>query len=126
MQAHDNANSAHVLKLDPADPQKRVSNRRLSMKKVALGALAALFLLLLVSIAVAGRAKASSGGDYELSWWTIDGGGGSSSGGSYALSGTIGQPDAGSASGGDYQVSGGFWGRFVEALYELFLPLIVR
>ena len=50
-----------------------------------------------------------AGGDYEISWSTIDGGGGSSSGGEYALVGTIGQADAGEMSGGDYRVHGGFW-----------------
>ena len=47
--------------------------------------------------------------DYEITWSTIDGGGGQSSGGPYTLTGTIGQPDAGEMSGGDYQLSGGFW-----------------
>ena len=47
--------------------------------------------------------------DYEISWSTIDGGGGRSTGGDYALVGTIGQPDAGQMSGGDYRLSGGFW-----------------
>ncbi len=46
---------------------------------------------------------------YEISWSTIDGGGGRSTGGDYALVGTIGQPDAGEMSGGDYRLSGGFW-----------------
>jgi hypothetical protein len=53
---------------------------------------------------------AQSGGAYDLSWNTIDGGGGTSTGGAYALSGTIGQPDAGAMSGGNYSLSGGFWG----------------
>ena len=48
-------------------------------------------------------------GQYELSWSTIDGGGGTSSGGSYLLSGTIGQPDAAWSAGGDYELLGGFW-----------------
>jgi len=48
-------------------------------------------------------------GDYELSWRTIDGGGGTSSGGTYTLMGTIGQPDAGVMAGGDYELLGGFW-----------------
>jgi hypothetical protein len=61
-----------------------------------------------------------------LDWYTIDGGGGTSSGGDYSLSGTIGQPDAGGMSGGDYDLSGGFWSGIMEALYELFLPLIQR
>lgn len=57
---------------------------------------------------------------YEISWYTIDGGGGTSTGGSYSLSGTIGQPDADvvslcSADGGagcinpTYELTGGFW-----------------
>ena len=52
---------------------------------------------------------AQSGGDYEISWSTIDGGGGTSSGGPYVLTGTIGQPDAAYSSGGDYELLGGFW-----------------
>ncbi len=49
--------------------------------------------------------------DYDLSWWTVDGGGAMwSAGGDYELSGTIGQADAGVVmSGGDYEVVGGFW-----------------
>ena len=49
------------------------------------------------------------GGQYEISWSTIDGGGGQSSGGPYTLTGTIGQPDAAWSSGGDYELLGGFW-----------------
>ncbi len=48
-------------------------------------------------------------GQYELSWYTIDGGGGTSSGGPYTLVGTIGQPDTGWSAGGEYEVLGGFW-----------------
>ena len=48
-------------------------------------------------------------GQYELTWHTIDGGGGVSSGGQYIVSGTIGQPDACVMSGGSYEVLGGFW-----------------
>jgi len=55
-----------------------------------------------------GLAQAING--YDLSWNTVDGGGGTSSGGSYELSGTIGQPDAGALSGGGYTLLGGFWG----------------
>ncbi|UCG59349.1 MAG: hypothetical protein JSU70_07525 [Phycisphaerales bacterium] len=52
---------------------------------------------------------AQSGGNYELGWYTIDGGGGTSSGGEYVLTGTIGQPEADWCSGGPYEVLGGFW-----------------
>jgi hypothetical protein len=64
--------------------------------------LLAIFLLTLPALG-------QTGGQYELSWSTIDGGGGTSTGGSYTLTGTIGQPNAGSASGGIYGLLGGFW-----------------
>ena len=39
------------------------------------------------------------GGEFDLSWYTIDAGGGSrSTGGDFELSGTMGQPDAGEMS----------------------------
>ena len=47
--------------------------------------------------------------DYELSWYTIDGGGGQSSGGAYVLTGTIGQPDAADSQGDIFIILGGFW-----------------
>jgi hypothetical protein len=47
--------------------------------------------------------------DYDLTWNTIDGGGGTSSGGQYSLIGTIGQPDAAYSSSDDYEILGGFW-----------------
>lgn len=47
---------------------------------------------------------------YDLSWHTVDGGGGTASGGGFQLSGTIGQTDAGAAlSGGPFTLVGGFW-----------------
>ena len=49
-------------------------------------------------------------GNYEISWHTIDGGGGQSSGGTYTLTGTIGQHDASrEMQGGEFTLSGGFW-----------------
>ena len=59
--------------------------------------------------------------DYEISWSTIDGGGGRSTGGDYALVGTIGQPDAGDMSGDDFELSGGFWPRGSQALLQCFV-----
>jgi len=52
---------------------------------------------------------AQSGGQFDLSWSTIDGGGGTSSGGQFMVNGTIGQPDAGTLTGGSFRVEGGFW-----------------
>jgi hypothetical protein len=74
-----------------------------------------LFSIFLTSTAV----LAQSGGDYDLSWSTIDGGGGTSTGGDYVLSGTIGQPDAGEMSGGDYELTGGFWGGGISCIVDL-------
>src|SRR5438045_6444519 len=70
-----------------------------------------IFMAILVLGLSLGLAYAQVGGSYDLSWSTIDGGGGTfSTGGSYSLGGTIGQPDAGSMSGGAYTLTGGFWG----------------
>jgi len=51
---------------------------------------------------------AKGAGPYEISWYTIDSGGGTSTGGQYTLTGTIGQPDAGWSIGGIYELLGGF------------------
>jgi hypothetical protein len=57
-------------------------------------------------------AAVSLPGDFDLDWYTIDGGGEMwSTGGDFELSGTIGQPDAGehTMTGGDFELAGGFW-----------------
>jgi len=78
-------------------------------------------LLLLASVALA-----QSGGGYDLSWSTVDGGGATwSEGGGYSLGGTVGQPDAEVLSGGGYTLAGGFWGG-AAARYGVYLPLVLR
>ncbi|MFQ5805245.1 MAG: hypothetical protein ACE5I3_02205 [Phycisphaerae bacterium] len=52
------------------------------------------------------------GQDFDLSWYTVDGGGEMfTTGGDFELSGTIGQPDANVVvmTGGDFELTGGFW-----------------
>jgi uncharacterized repeat protein (TIGR01451 family) len=51
---------------------------------------------------------------YEVAWWTVDGGGtANTAGGPYTLSGTVGQPDAGGPdAGGSYVLNSGFWALF--------------
>ncbi|MCS7055402.1 MAG: hypothetical protein NZM18_04410 [Thermoflexales bacterium] len=63
-------------------------------------------LLLSASLAVA-----QTGGGYNLTWNTVDGGGATfSTGGTYSLGGTVGQADAQpQMSGGTYALQGGFW-----------------
>jgi len=65
------------------------------------------FMLVLLTSTVA---LAQSGNGFDLTWSTVDGGGGVSIAGGYALQGTAGQPDAGDLSGGGYTLRGGFWG----------------
>ena len=83
-----------------------------------------LALLLLFTLPV----LAQSGGGYDLSWSTTDGGGGSSFGGAFSLEGTAGQLDAGVISGGAFSLAGGFWGGGTVTLSELhlYLPVILR
>ena len=94
------------------------------MKRITIILTPALALLLFVSITFAQ--------DYDLSWWTVDGGGDTfSQGGSYSLGGTLGQPDAGVLmDGGSYTLAGGFWGS--GGLAEepeskgIYLPIILK
>ncbi len=61
------------------------------------------------SAASAVREITGGGGDFDLSWWTVDGGGGTSEGGDFVLRGTIGQPDAGDLAGGEFVLRSGYW-----------------
>lgn len=58
-------------------------------------------------LGIAGGA-AAGGPNYDLSWYSVDGGGGTSTGGDFVLAGVIGQPDAGTITGGDFVLAGGF------------------
>ncbi|MFN4294935.1 MAG: hypothetical protein ACK4JD_12480 [Thermoflexales bacterium] len=66
---------------------------------------------LAVLLLSAGAAVAQTGGGYNLTWNTVDGGGATfSAGGAYSLGGTAGQPDAQPpTTGGAYALQGGFW-----------------
>ena len=80
----------------------------------------------LALLALVVPALAQSGGGYDLTWSTIDGGGGASTGGDYSLAGTVGQPEPGTLAGGPYNAEGGFWAMFSETVYRIFLPLVLR
>jgi hypothetical protein len=85
-------------------------------------------MLLVTAILGGGVVAAQTGGGYDLTWSTIDGGGGGSAGGGsgYQSIGTVGQSDAGiTLSGGIYSLSGGFWGG-VSIGSKIFLPVIRR
>jgi hypothetical protein len=70
-----------------------------------------LFAYALAIVLTAGAAAlAPQGPSFDLSWHTVDGGGGTSTGGGFELDGTIGQPDAGVMSGGTFTFTGGVFG----------------
>jgi hypothetical protein len=98
------------------------------MKRLIILLPIVLVLLIGISTANAQRTNdpASPQSGYDMSWFTIDGGGATfSTGGSYSLGGTIGQPYAGSLSGGSYQLNGGFWGG-ASINYNIYLPLTLK
>ncbi len=69
-------------------------------------------LRLLAGLGLAALVVAPSQAQYNLSWYTFDGGGGMFSiAGGFELGGTIGQPDANTATltGGGFVLTGGFW-----------------
>jgi hypothetical protein len=67
---------------------------------------------------------ASATAAFDLSWWSVDGGGGKSTGGGYTLQGAAGQADAGQMRGGNFSLSGGY---LVEAMHHVvFLPHLTK
>jgi hypothetical protein len=90
-----------------------------------------LALALMVGLLVASAALAQTGGGYDLTWHTVDGGGGTVSGGNFTLMGTAGQPEPGPAlTGGSYTLYSGFWPASGEAPpspdRHIYLPLVLR
>ena len=76
-----------------------------------MNAARARFAVLLVAAATgAAGAFAQTGGGFDLTWNTFNGGGATfSTAGGYSLGATAGQPDAGSHATAPFTLSGGFW-----------------
>lgn len=90
---------------------------------------ACLLLVLLVVALIAPGVQAQVGSGYDLTWATVDGGGGAAShaGSGYVVMGTIGQPEPGPIlTGGDYLLVGGFWSGGSITRFEVYLPLVLR
>jgi hypothetical protein len=94
----------------------------------------AFVVLLLLFLAVAALAVDQTGAAvtgvasqlsaFDLSWWTVDGGGTTAvTGGGYSLGGTIGQADTAVLSSGSYVLAGGFWQDVGPS--TTYLPLMV-
>jgi hypothetical protein len=88
--------------------------------------LAALSLLLLVGLALAGIVWAGSSDGTAVDWSVLSGGGAPASGGSVTLNGTLGQTAIGSSSGAGATVGAGFWYGLGEGVYEIYLPVVLR
>lgn len=85
--------------------------------------------------ALSGSSQAGSIQSYDLSWWTVDGGGSTfveggmrSASGALSLSGTAGQPDAGLMEGGAWALESGYLpgGQTFRQPGPLYLPLVLR
>ena len=85
-------------------------------------------LLLGLALALLATSALADAQSFNLTWWTVDGGGGTSTSASYSPSGSLGQPDAGVLTGGGYILGGGFWpGRVRQSPGNaLHLPLVSR
>ena len=71
-----------------------------------------LLIAILILTTTVSPSRGQSGGGFDLTWSTIDGGGATSTGGGFDLAGTIGQPDAQTLpvmTGGTFALTGGFW-----------------
>ena len=69
---------------------------------------------------------AQTGGGYDLTWNSIDGGGVTfASGNGYELGATIGQADAQTMGGNGYALSGGFWAG-IPPNYRAFVPIALK
>lgn len=89
--------------------------------------ISSLALCLLISLLVVSFALAQTGGGHDLTWSTVDGGGGAVSGGGYTLMGTVGQPEPGPVlTGGNFSLFSGFWPAGGVARYLIFQPLIFK
>jgi hypothetical protein len=105
-----------------------MSTRASNQRHLRVGLTLALMCAALVAIGHGPRPTwAQFGGGYDLTWSTVDGGGGTwSTGGGFSLGGAAGQPDAGLSVGGDYALAGGFWSGGAVPRRPLYLPLVVR
>lgn len=65
------------------------------------------------------------GGNYNIHWNVVAGGGNVMTSASYTLKSTVGQPVVGNFSGPTYTVKNGFWQDFLSQL-KTFLPLVQK
>ncbi len=93
-----------------------------------LGKVSALPILIALFLLTSTIVYAQTGGNYDLVWGTVNGGGVTNQAGAndYSLGGTIGQPNAAIWSNGHYTLSGGFWGGGSLMEHHIYLPLVLK
>lgn len=82
---------------------------RITKPRILIHPILALITLLALLLIAASLAEAEA---FDLSWWTVNSGGGTShQSAAYSLDGSIGQPNPSPAlSGSNFTLQGGFWG----------------
>ena len=100
----------------------------MSRTQVIRVGLAALSLLLLAGLAVAGGAWAGSSDGATVDWDVMSGGGAPvvSGSGAVALNGTLGQTAIGPGASTHADLGAGFWYGMGERMYTVYLPLVLR
>ena len=90
--------------------------------------LAALSLLILVGLAVAGIAWAGSSDGMAVDWSVLSGGGApaESSSGTVALNGSLGQTAIGWSAATHGSLGAGFWYGAGKGMYTVYLPVVLR
>jgi hypothetical protein len=93
---------------------------KLSALKITLFLILVVILLTPVSLIAA-----QTGGDYEITRWTL--GGQTNSGSGYSLTGDVNQTEPAPAlTGSGYTLVGGYWAGAMSTQTSLYLPVILR
>lgn len=98
----------------------------MSRKRAIRVGLAALSLLLLACLSVAGIVWAGSSDGTAVDWSVLSGGGAPVAGGAVTLNGSLSQTAIGPAAGGDYALGAGYWYGVGERIYQIYLPIVLR
>jgi hypothetical protein len=81
--------------------------------------------LLLIVLALTGRALAQTSANFNLDWHVFTGGGGTRSSAAYTVQDSFGQFAAGASNSASMQIQAGFWNGN-NAYLVVYLPLVVK
>ena len=78
----------------------------------------------LIALFLAGAVLAQTSASYDLSWYTMSGGGGRAASASFAMNSTVGQAAVGISDSPSYRMSSGYWQPWLDRF--LYLPLVMK